>query len=175
MMSIDLSRRALLLNSGLAVATAAAMASGLAIIDPQAAWALTTKTIDQETASGLLAMSRVLYPHAILSDIYYGKAVEALDAGASADAAFAAMLRDGVAKLGAPYGVPFHRLSGGNRLEAVKAAEGSEFFEAVRGTTVWTLYSNPQVWPQFGYQGSSLEYGGYLERGFDDIAWLPKE
>jgi hypothetical protein len=40
---------------------------------------------------------------------------------------------------------------------------------------VWTLYSNPQVWPLFGYQGSSLEYGGYLERGFDDIAWLPKE
>jgi hypothetical protein len=175
MMSIDLSRRELLLNSGLAVATATAMASGLAVIDPQAAWALATKTIDPETASGLLAMARVLYPHANLSDIYYGKAVEALDAGAAADTAFAAMLRDGVAKLGAPYGVPFHRLSTGNRLEAVKAAEGSEFFEAVRNTTVWTLYSNPQVWPLFGYQGSSVEQGGYLERGFDDIAWLPKE
>jgi hypothetical protein len=30
------------------------------------------------------------------------------------------------------------------------------------------------VWPLFGYEGSSLEYGGYLERGFDDIGWLPK-
>jgi hypothetical protein len=175
MMSIDLSRRELLLNGGLAVATATAMASGLAVVDPQAAWALTTKTIDPATASGLLAMARVLYPHANLSDIYYGKAVEALDAGAAADTAFAATLRDGVAKLGAPYGVPFHQLSAGNRLEAVKAAEGSEFFEAVRNTTVWTLYSNPQVWPLFGYQGSSVEHGGYLERGFDDIAWLPKE
>jgi hypothetical protein len=120
-------------------------------------------------------MSRVLYPHAILSDAYYGKVVEALDAGAAADPAFATMLRDGVAKLGAPYSIAFHELSPGNRLEAVKAVEGSEFFEAVRGTTAWTLYSNPQVWPLFGYQGPSVEYGGYLERGFDDIAWLPKE
>jgi hypothetical protein len=85
------------------------------------------------------------------------------------------MLRDGIAKLGAPYGVPFQRLSAGNRLEAVKGAEGSDFFEAVRSTTAWTLYSNPHVWPLFGYEGSSLEHGGYLERGFDDIGWLPKD
>ena len=173
MTRLDISRREFLLNSGLAVATAAAMVESLAGIDP--AWALTTKAIDPETARGLLDMSRVLYPHAILSDAYYGKAVEALDAGAAVDPVFATMLRDGIAKLGAPYGVAFHELSPGNRLEAVKAVEGSELFEAVRGTTVWTLYSNPQVWPLFGYQGSSVEYGGYLERGFDDIAWLPRE
>src|SRR5215471_10494971 len=101
MISLDISRREFLLNSGLAVATAAAIAGGLAGIDP--AWALTTKAIDPETARGLLGMTRVLYPHAILSDAYYGKAVEALDAGAAADPAFATMLRDGVAKLGAPY------------------------------------------------------------------------
>jgi hypothetical protein len=152
MTSLDISRREFLLNSGLAVATAAAMAESLAGIDP--AWALMTKVIDPETARGLLDMSRVLYPHATLSDAYYGKVVEALDVGAAADPVFATMLRDGVAKLGAPYGIAFHELSPGNRLEAVKAAEASEFFEAVRGTTVWTLYSNPQVWPLFGYQGS---------------------
>jgi hypothetical protein len=27
----------------------------------------------------------------------------------------------------------------------------------------------------FGYEGSSVEKGGYLGRGFDDIAWLPKQ
>jgi hypothetical protein len=173
MMSIDLSRRELL-GSGLAVATAAALAGAFVAVDPRAAWALTTKTVDKETAAGLLAMARVLYPHAMLGDVYYGKVVEALDAGAKSDPAFAKMLRDGIAKLGAPYGVQFQRLSAGNRLEAVKGAEGSDFFEAVRSTTAWTLYSNPQVWPLFGYEGSSLEYGGYLERGFDDIGWLPK-
>jgi hypothetical protein len=175
MIDLDLSRRGFLQTSGLAIATATAMASTLIAIDCHQAWALTTKTVDAETASTLLAMSRVLYPHVMLSDAYYGKVVEALDAGAAADPSFAALLRNGAAKLAAAYGVPFYRLSAGNRLAAVTAAEGSEFFEAVRNITAWTLYSNPRVWPLFGYEGSSVEHGGYLERGFDDIAWLPKD
>jgi len=28
------------------------------------------------------------------------------------------------------------------------------------------------VWPKFGYEGSSSERGGYINRGFDDINWL---
>ena len=56
MMSIDLSRRELL-GSGLAVATAAALAGAFVVVDPRATWALTTKTVDEETAAGLLAMA----------------------------------------------------------------------------------------------------------------------
>ena len=29
-------------------------------------------------------------------------------------------------------------------------------------------------WPRFGYEGSSAEHGGYINRGFADIDWLPK-
>ena len=25
----------------------------------------------------------------------------------------------------------------------------------------------------FGFEGSSVEHGGYIRRGFDDIGWLP--
>ena len=25
----------------------------------------------------------------------------------------------------------------------------------------------------FGYEGEAFEYGGYIERGFDDLGWLP--
>jgi hypothetical protein len=35
------------------------------------------------------------------------------------------------------------------------------------------LYRNKQVWPKLGYEGPSFPFGGYLERGFDDIDWLP--
>ena len=35
------------------------------------------------------------------------------------------------------------------------------------------LYNNPQVWQAFGYEGEAFEYGGYIERGFDDLGWLP--
>jgi hypothetical protein len=34
------------------------------------------------------------------------------------------------------------------------------------------LYSQPDVWPYFGYEGPSNDKGGYLHRGFDDIDWL---
>jgi hypothetical protein len=34
------------------------------------------------------------------------------------------------------------------------------------------IFRNRFVWALLGYQGSSIEYGGYLERGFDDIGWL---
>jgi hypothetical protein len=34
------------------------------------------------------------------------------------------------------------------------------------------LYSQPDIWPYFGYEGPSNDKGGYVNRGFDDIDWL---
>ena len=55
--------------------------------------------------------------------------------------------------------------------------EGTPFFQTVRGALIGAdgPYNLPDVWKKFGYQGSSWQLGGYLSRGFDDIAWLPKE
>jgi hypothetical protein len=36
------------------------------------------------------------------------------------------------------------------------------------------LYALPAVWQAIGYPGSSLEFGGYRNRGYDDIDWLPE-
>ena len=38
---------------------------------------------------------------------------------------------------------------------------------------VVSLYNQTEIWPKFGYEGSSAEHGGYLHRGFNDIDWLP--
>jgi hypothetical protein len=35
------------------------------------------------------------------------------------------------------------------------------------------LYNNPLVWRYFGYEGPSAHLGGYINRGFDDISWIP--
>ena len=174
MSQTGVNRRQFLHKGGLAVATAAAMASAMTVIDPNAAWSMTTKALTPDTAQALLRMSRTLYPHDMLADVYYGKVVEALDAGADDDKLFNDLLNDGVAGLDAINGIPFVDLSRGAQLAAVTSIEDSDFFVAVRDTTVWTLYANPLIWRYFGYEGPSAEYGGYLERGFDDIAWLPK-
>lgn len=31
-----------------------------------------------------------------------------------------------------------------------------------------------ELWDVIGYPGSSVEYGGYIDRGFNDIDWLPE-
>jgi len=39
---------------------------------------------------------------------------------------------------------------------------------------VVSLYNQHDVWTKLGYEGPSWEKGGYLERGFNDIDWLPE-
>jgi hypothetical protein len=59
-------------------------------------------------------------------------------------------------------------------LEHLRTIERTEFFSFVRGNTVLTLYNLPEVWAALGYEGASVEKGGYLTRGFDDLDWLPE-
>ena len=40
-------------------------------------------------------------------------------------------------------------------------------------SAVVTLYSDPEVWELLGYEGPSYDKGGYVDRGFDDLDWLP--
>ena len=98
-------------------------------------------------------------------------ALEALDGAAKADGGLLGMIKDGVAELDGAMGVKFVELSEGNKLAVLTAMQDSAFFQKVRGTTVVVLYNNPLVWRHFGYEGPSYEYGGYLERGFDDLRW----
>ena len=76
-----------------------------------------------------------------------------------------------MAELDSVFGVPFLRLSPGLQIDALKKMQDGKFFQAVRGHTVVALYNNKNVWPNFGYQGSSADQGGYLYRGFQDAGW----
>ena len=50
----------------------------------------------------------------------------------------------------------------------------TEFFEHVRGTTTVTLYNDKETWELLGYEGPSYDKGGYINRGFNDLDWLPE-
>ncbi len=136
------------------------------------AWALSTSTLNDHEAATVLAACRQLYPHDGLGDLYYSVCVESLDDKAGGDAGVASTLKDGVKTLDGHFNMAFVDLSDGNQLKAIQAMNGSAFFNTVRGDIVVSLYNNPLVWRHFGYEGSSFEDGGYLERGFDDIGWL---
>jgi hypothetical protein len=173
-----INRRQFLRTSGLVIASTAMVGSaGSLLFELPEAWALATTTLNEHTAKTLVVMSRYLYPHKVIADDQYGKTVEGFDKKASTDRAFAQLLKDGVASLDAAAHGSWLDASDEIKLQALKSIDTTPFFQTVRGTLVGAAgpYNLPTVWKQFGYEGSSWQLGGYLNRGFNDIAWLPKE
>jgi hypothetical protein len=64
-------------------------------------------------------------------------------------------------------------LSADEQFEPRKGIEGSDFFELVRSTAVAEVYSDQRTWQLVGYEGPSVDKGGYINRGFNDLDWLP--
>lgn len=167
-----MNRRQFLHSGGLAAAGVAAVASGATLMASDGAWALQLEALTGHEGMALLKMCRQLYPHDTLADIYYAGVVEGLDGSAKGDPALAGLLKEGVAALDGAKGVAFADLSNSYQLEVLTAMQDEPFFQAVRGQVVVGLYNNPLVWRHFGYEGASAEFGGYIERGFDDLRWL---
>jgi hypothetical protein len=112
-----------------------------------------------------LRVARVMFPHDMLPDLAYAKVVKALEPEAETVVQGVAALDEG--------GTPFLELDDEAALARLTAAEGSDYFELVKATAVVELYDNPLVWKAFGYEGPSVHLGGYINRGFDDLDWLP--
>jgi hypothetical protein len=146
-----------------------AVGSPLALFVPGRAWALDLKVLGSEEGAALMAMARTIAPHDKLDDAAYALVVQALDASA-ADAGTAALLRGGLAQLGARFAAAPEAA----RVAALKGMETTPFFKAVRATTLVTLYASPIAYTYFGYEGEAFSKGGYITRGFNELRWLPE-
>ena len=177
-MTKKVSRRTFI--QGSATAGVVVAGSSSVILNTKESWALSTETLSADTAQSLLVMARHFYPHDFLGDQYYAEIVSGLDEQAKNDSAIAEKLENGVKDLGKviegdrTYDLAFKDQSSGLQLENLNRIDGDDFFETVRGATLNGLYGNPRVAAMFGFEGSSVEHGGYINRGFDDIGWLPK-
>lgn len=138
------------------------------------AWAAELGTLNKGSAEVLLRLCRLLYPHDKLHDGYYATCVEGLDTKAANDSALAEQLNAGVAALNQAHDGNFLALGEAAQVEALEALQATPFFQTVRGHMVVALYNQPKVWTELGYEGPSYPFGGYLERGFDDVDWLPE-
>lgn len=137
-----------------------------------AAWAMETSALKPETFATLVQMARDIYPHDQIADEFYVMAVKGYD---SADAAPG--IEAGIEALNAAARGKGHAsyLDAGwerDRVDILRGMEESAFFQQIRGGLVTGLYNQKAVWPIFGYEGSSYEFGGYIDRGFNDINWL---
>ena len=173
------SRRVFLQGSATAVPAAGLAAAGMGI-SAQAAWAQGAANLKPHTMATLVLMARDIYPHDRLGDVYYVKAVTPLDGKAGSDAALKKMIEAGVAELDG-LAQRQNKAAGylqtpweADRVAVLKLVEKGPFFQKVRGTLVVSLYNQQEVWPKFGYEGASADKGGYINRGFNDLDWLPE-
>jgi hypothetical protein len=168
-----LKRREFLQKSALAVAGAAAFASGVTVVTGATEWTAGLKTLNPHQAQTLLAMSRQLFPHPQLDDSYYIIVVQDLDAEAATKTDTAKLLQDGIAQLDAAKNAKFVTMSQPEQVVVLKRVDRTDFFTKVRNSELVSLYNNHDVWKKLGYPGASYPIGGYLHHGFNDLKWLP--
>lgn len=171
------SRRAFLRGSAAAAAVLATLEGSRLIIGPGQAWALEMRSFSAEQGDALLRLLRDIFPHDRLADVFYANALAPLDDAAAADDSAQAMLAAGLADLDRraadAAGRPFRELSSeAARTEIIEAIESTAFFSTVYGTCQIPFYNQADLWPLFGFEGPSSPFGGYLNRGFDDLDWL---
>ena len=129
------------------------------------------QTLGSQAMATITAAARTMYPHDALPDDIYARIGEKLGEAAREDSRTAGTIQDGVSALND--GRPFAELSPDEQLEMLKGMEGSDFFELVRSTAVVEVYSDQRTWQLVGYEGPSFDKGGYINRGFNDLDWLP--
>lgn len=175
--STRLNRRGFLKGSGLASIGIAVLGAGTLLTSSTEAFAQSFTALGPDAGKVLLVMARDIFPHDKLAEKYYMHAIEPYDAAAIKDPALKKLLTDGIALLNASS----QKLAGKNytdipreldRVKVLENIESTPFFQKIKGDLVTGLYNNKEVFALFGYEGSSYEKGGYINRGFNDIDWL---
>jgi hypothetical protein len=149
------------------------IAAGIAIV-PDAAWAQAARNLAPATLTTLARAARDIYPHDRLADSYYVTAVSGYDGGKPETRD---LMTKGCAALDAEarkrHGVPYQLVvQETDRVAILVANQDTPFFNKLRSDLVVALYNQKAVWPKFGYEGSSADKGGYINRGFNDIDWV---
>ena len=129
--------------------------------------------LDPTSRAALVRLLRVAYPHPRFPEGPYERTAEEIIGQLDASLWHRLTLTQGLETLDAAAGGSFADLDDAAALELLRSLENAEFFRFVRGVAVVTLYNDHEVWDLLGYEGESYSKGGYIDRGFDDLDWLP--
>lgn len=138
-----------------------------------ASWAANADGRDATTT--LARLAQLLFPHPGLNADVYAEIMSAALAQTAADPATREALDSVAAALDAARDTDWFDLDADEQLQVMADLQEAAFFASIREMVRFRLYYHPALWNLIGYPGSSKEYGGYIERGFDDIDWLPGE
>lgn len=163
-----LTRRGTMRRIALAVSLTLVPGHALAAVAPKPA-----PTPDRRTLA-TAALLHAAFPHKGLDGAFYQGVATSYIAELKATPPALAELDRGIGLLDGSYIAPFAQLPGVIQKGLVEKVDQEPFFKALLWRGAELIYRDPTVWKLVGFEGSSVEYGGYHERGFDDIDWLPK-
>ena len=151
------------------------VASGLnlALLRSASAWADETDDDSAASAKSLARMVRLYYPHNNVADDVYVQTVDSILSASSSDPQLHQLLDVACAALDGAGDDRFADLDAESQLAAMVSVEDEAFFTAIKFQVLARFYAHPEVWKAINYPGSSVEHGGYVDRGFNDIDWLP--
>ena len=136
--------------------------------------------LDEPQKAILMRMVQDIYPHpGVLQLSHYEAITATVLKTAEDDADNAKGLVSGLAAIDKQaqelFGTAYIDIDDPDAREGLlRHFQNEGFFQGVRWIAYFGIYDNKDVWPLFGYQGSSVEYGGYIDRGFSDITFVPE-
>lgn len=168
-----LTRREFLRGTAVLTGTLA-VGSKLALLAPSTLWAAEMQHLSDDQATRLVRLTQVIFPHENMPEAINALAVKDLDAMFAGGDADPAMIDEGFAKLDEAVGGDWMGAGADAQLTAVEACTDTALFGTVRSKCIVSLYDNELAYAHFGYEGAAFDKGGYLFRGFNDLAWLPE-
>lgn len=125
--------------------------------------------LDQHQQDVLLRLLRVMYPHPRFPDDPYRRTATTIQQAEDAEE----VLPSGLSDLDRAAGGDYATVEEEKALAIAQERSGSRLITLVHATSVVALYDDHEVWELLGYEGPSYDKGGYIDRGFNDLDWLP--
>jgi len=132
------------------------------------------EVLSEDDALGLLAIVRSLIPLAGTDETVYLAVVAALDDTARRDPGHAKLLKGGLLAARHHFSMNLDQVTVADLERYLRSIQTQAFFVHVYRTTLPVFFGNHSVWERIGYEGESFSKGGYLQRGFNDLDWLPE-
>jgi hypothetical protein len=158
---VQLNRRQMLL----AISKAAVASQLMSCTDPVSDTLLHQPETDLQLVA---ALAYDLFPFPNLDPVMYVQVAEHILAGSTPT------FEQGLQELRTASGnLHWLDLDESLRIELLANVEKEPFFAHLRQGTIEILYRSTVTFDMIGYGGSAIEHGGYINRGFDQIDWLP--
>jgi hypothetical protein len=137
-------------------------------------WTEALTLLSPDAAATVVAIVHTLFPHDAVPERVYRRTVLHMDRVFSKSPVAAQLVAEALDALDADLPLPFAERSESYRVASLRKLDGGAAFMTLQRTAVRFFYDDLEVWQAFGYEGAVAHLGGYVNRGFDDLDWLPE-